>query len=205
MDVLLSFGAALVSLRLAGRLLGGTSLRLGSGAAQLRCGRGGDDLGLGSRLGRAVVPRLLPRRRAALGAAARDRVAAAARAAVGRATRAPLLRAGRRRRGRDAAARSIRRRPTSRAPGSRRRVPASARDRRQLTRRTRGRWSSRRPRCASGRSGTACSSPGSRRCVASALTQTAVAAAAACFALAAGLLYTSARALIPAPRPRTRR
>ena len=183
MDVLLSFAAALVSLRLAGRLLRGAALRLGRRAAQLRGGRGGDGVGLGARLGRAVVPRLLPRRRAPLGAAPRHRLAAARRPALGRPARPALRRARGRRRGRDAGARRVLVDGRPARPGPRRRASrASSRSPAARSARSRS-WSSRQRRSGGGRSATRCSSRRSRPPpVASALTQTAVAAAAAGFA-----------------------
>ena len=84
-DVLLSFAAALLALRLAGLLLRGRRLAWAGGLADVRGRRGRDGLGRRARLGRAVVPRLLPRGRPALGAAARGRVAAAVGQALGRA------------------------------------------------------------------------------------------------------------------------
>ena len=83
MEALLAFAAALLSLRLAGGLAGrwrerrapalaALGLRAARLRARIRCAR----LGRGARLGRALVPRLLPLRRLADGAAARRRFAA---------------------------------------------------------------------------------------------------------------------------------
>ena len=82
-DVLLSFAAALVSLRLAGRLLRAARIAWAGGLLSFAAAAGGDGLGRRARLGRGVVPRLLPRGRAPLGAAAGHRLAAALAPAPG--------------------------------------------------------------------------------------------------------------------------
>src|SRR5437762_1502258 len=64
------------------------ALCLGGRARFVRRGGRGDGLGRGARLGRARVPRLLPRGRTSLGASARHRLALARRQTVGAAAAA---------------------------------------------------------------------------------------------------------------------
>ena len=76
--------------------------RLGRRAARVRRRRRGDRVGLGARLGHALVPGLLPGRRAADGAAARDRLTDLRAEEVGCAARVHLGWALGRARARDA-------------------------------------------------------------------------------------------------------
>src|SRR4051812_41130775 len=92
-----------------GTACGWAALGVGRRRPLVRGGGGGDGVGIGARLGRARVPRVLPRRRSALRAAARDRVAAAVGTAVGRRRGARLGGAVDRHRGGDADARFVRR------------------------------------------------------------------------------------------------
>ena len=115
-DVLLSFAAALLSLRLAGQLLRARRYAWAGGLLTFAAAAGDDGVGRGTRLGRGLVPRLLPRGRAALGPAPRRRLAADRRPALGGAVGLALHRLAIGRRGRDAAARVVRldRRPRTR-------------------------------------------------------------------------------------------
>ena len=187
--MLLSFASALVSLRLGGQLARRRRYAWAGGLFSFAAATAAMAWGVGARLGCAHVPRLLPRRRAPVGAAPRGRLAAAHRPALGGARRARLHRP----RVRDRAAMpvhgSVRVDQRAARTGPRRRPAARGGDRRQLARRGRrgGRRGGR--RCDAGRVGNALIVAAvAAAAAASALTQTAVAAAAACFAAAALLL-----------------
>ena len=160
MDVLLSFAAALVSLRLAGLLSVGGGTRGPAGSLSFAAAAAAMAWGVGPRLGRLRLPRVLPRRGAPLGPAPRHRVAAAACAGAGR-TPVGLLWSG------VAIGLASALHVHGTFAGTRR-APRAGSPRRAAARRSRSRRArsarrrsspSRRSRCGGGRSGTCCCSP----------------------------------------------